>query len=60
LELANYYKEQGDFDSTIKYIGHIMPDAAGTAWQTILMEELQCWKREQENIRMIPCCNIFE
>lgn len=53
LELAAYYKEKGDFVRTVKYIGHIIPDAAGTAWQTILMDELHRWKREQEKTRMI-------
>ena len=54
LELANYYKEKGDFERVVKYIGHIIPDAAGTAWQTMLMDELQCWKQEQDKTRMIP------
>lgn len=45
FELANYYKERGDFDKTVAYIGQIIPAVAGTAWQAVLMDELCVWRR---------------
>ncbi|KAH8894681.1 hypothetical protein GQ53DRAFT_821043 [Thozetella sp. PMI_491] len=47
LELANYYKERGQWDKAMRCLDLVVPDKAGNIWKQVFFDELQSWTREQ-------------